>query len=71
MEHFKTLLRAAQQGDEAALSELDFDSSVELKFTIITITEDLLNTVYNVVSMCWIAAHLLHRDIERQLPLSP
>lgn len=63
MEHFKTLLRAAQQGDEAALSELDFDSNVELNFTTITISEDLLNTVYNVVSMCRITAHLLQRDI--------
>ena len=63
MESFKKLLSAAQQGDESALTQLDSHGFLEVEYSPMTITEDLLNTVYNAISMSRIAAHLLHRDI--------
>ena len=63
MEQFKKLLCAAQQGDESALTQLDFHGFLEVDYGSITVTEELLNTVYNAISMSRIAAHLLHRDI--------
>ena len=63
MEQFQNLLTAGQQGDESALRELAFEDFLEVEFSKITITSELLNTVYNAISMSRVAAHLLHRDI--------
>ena len=50
MEQFQKLLTVAQQGDESALTELDFEGFLKVEFSQITITEELLNTAYNAVS---------------------
>ena len=63
MEQFQKLLIAGQQGDESALRELHFEDFLEVEFSQITITSELLNTAYNAISMSRVAAHLLHRDI--------
>lgn len=54
MDKFKQLLFDGQHGDEAAVSELAFDGTVQ-------INSHVSNTVFNAVSMSQIASHLLHQ----------